>query len=105
MPFHKQTEATYFLIKDVVNELNKDGNFISQKEIIAYENEHFINEWIKPFRADKKDENLIGKFPFKGNDFQNQNMLAIVHPDMVYNKEAGQFLINQSNKFSGRALW
>ena len=89
-----KAENFKFISADI---FNKDGNFISQKEIIAYENEHFINEWIKPFRADKKDENLIGKFPFKGNDFQNQNMLAIVHPDMVYNKEAGQFLINQSN--------
>ncbi len=40
---------------------------------------------------------MIAKFPFKGNDFQNQNMIAIVHPDMIYNKEAGQFLINANN--------
>ena len=76
---------------------NVNGDFFMQKQIIAYDNTHFINEWIKPFRADKKDSNLIGKFPFKGNDFQNQNMIAIVHPLMVYNKEAGQFLINSSN--------
>jgi hypothetical protein len=76
---------------------NRKGDFSMRKEIIAYENEHFINEWIKPFRADKKDPNKIGKFPFKGNDFQNQNMIAIVHPEMLYNKEAGQFLINEKN--------
>jgi hypothetical protein len=76
---------------------NKDGDFMFVKEIIAYDNSHFINEWIKPYRADKKDVSVIGKFPFKGNDFQNQNMIAIVHPTMLYNKEAGQFLINSNN--------
>lgn len=76
---------------------NRTGEFLNQKEIIAYDNSHFINEWVKPFRADKNDNNLIGKFPFKGNDFQNQNMIAIVHQNMMYNKEAGQFLINSNN--------
>lgn len=76
---------------------NENCEFFKQKQIIAYDNTNFINEWIKPFRADKKDINLIGKFPFKGNDFQNQNMISIVHPLMVYNKEAGQFLINSNN--------
>ena len=76
---------------------SKDGAFMFEKEIIAYDNSHFINEWIKPYRANKNDVNLIGKFPFKGNDFQNQNMIAIVHPKMLYNKEAGQFLINSAN--------
>jgi hypothetical protein len=56
-----------------------------------------LNDWIKPFRADKKDKTVIGKFPFKGNDFQNQNMIIVVNPEMDYNVEAGQFLINASN--------
>jgi hypothetical protein len=76
---------------------NKTGDFILQKEITAYDNFEFINEWIKPFRALKNDKNLLGKFPFKGNDFQNQNMIIIVHHNMIYNKAAGQFLINQNN--------
>ncbi|MBA4239809.1 MAG: hypothetical protein C0448_03730 [Sphingobacteriaceae bacterium] len=75
----------------------KDGVFLQKKNIIAYDEKHFINEWIKPYRANKNDSNLIGKFPFKGNDFQNQNMIAIVHQNMIYNKEAGQFLINSNN--------
>lgn len=76
---------------------NKNGDFILQKEIKAYDNSEFINEWIKPFRALKNDKNLLGKFPFKGNDFQNQNMIIIVHQNMIYNKQAGQFLINAYN--------
>jgi len=86
------------VFKEVVADVyNHNGNFIESKHIIAYDDGLFINEWIKPFRAKKDDKQLIGKFPFKGNDFQNQNMIAIVHPEMMYNKEAGQFLINSNN--------
>ena len=87
-------ETFNFIIADVYDE---KGDFLLQKEIIAYDNSNFINEWIKPFRAPKNDNFLIGKFPFKGNDFQNQNMISVVHPNMVYNKQAGQFLINGNN--------
>ncbi|GHT41020.1 hypothetical protein AGMMS49965_10170 [Bacteroidia bacterium] len=71
-------------------------NNIGTKIFSAYENKHYINDWIKPVRG-KTGENIIGKFPFKGNDFQNQSMIAIVHPNMDYNVEAGQFLINVNN--------
>lgn len=57
----------------------------------------YINDWIKPFRANVAKNQLIGKFPLKGNDFQNQNIIQIVHHKMDYNMEAGQFLINQKN--------
>jgi hypothetical protein len=69
------------------------------KTFYTYDNNKYINEWIKPYRADPKKNQLIGKFPFKGNDFQNQNMIQIVHYKMEYNTEAGQFLINQKNVF------
>ena len=75
----------------------KNGDFLFKKNIIAHENEDFINEWIKPHRGKKSDEIILGKFPFKGNDFQNQNMIAIVHNNMIFQKAAGQFLINPKN--------
>ena len=75
----------------------KNGNLLTEKKFKSYIDSHYINDWIKPFRANKNDTNIIGKFPFKGNDFQNQNLIAIVHPNMMYNKEAGQFLINRFN--------
>ena len=90
----KKDESFKEITADIFSRKNE---FIMQKQIIAYDNQHFINEWIKPFRGAKNDLDLIGKFPFKGNDFQNQNMIAIVHQDMMYNKEAGQFLINSKN--------
>jgi len=72
------------------------ANKIGKKTFFSYDNSNYINDWIKPFRGKKEGHN-IGKFPFKGNDFQNQNLIAIVHLDMDYNVEAGQFLININN--------
>jgi hypothetical protein len=84
-------------ITDVVADVyDKNGNYIGTKCFSAYCDSQYINDWIKPLRG-KKNEMLIGKFPFKGNDFQNQNLIAVVHPEMDYNTEAGQFLINPDN--------
>ncbi|MDR1653705.1 MAG: hypothetical protein LBS01_08695, partial [Prevotellaceae bacterium] len=76
---------------------DKDGNFVGTKKIQSFIDGQYINDWIKPFRAKKDDPFLIGKFPFKGNDFLNQNLIAIVNPETAYNVEAGQFLININN--------
>ncbi len=76
---------------------DKHGIFIGKKNYFAYDDSQYINDWVKPHRADPQQNQLIGKFPFKGNDFQNQNMIQIVHHKMNYNTEAGQFLINQKN--------
>ena len=74
-----------------------NGVRMGKKKFYAYSDNRYINDWIKPFRANKKEETAIGKFPFKGNDFQNQNMIVIVNPEMDYNVEAGQFLIDAKN--------
>jgi hypothetical protein len=76
---------------------DKNANFVSVKKFYAYNNDDYINEWVKPFRAAKDDASVIGKFPFKGNDFHNQNIIALVHHNMPYNTAAGQFLINANN--------
>ena len=84
-------------IEKVVSDVyDADANKIGKKTYFSYDNSNYINDWIKPFRGKKNGKN-IGKFPFKGNDFQNQNLIAIVHPNMEYNVEAGQFLINANN--------
>ncbi len=76
---------------------DKTGNNLFDKVFQSYEDSQYINDWVKPYRADPKNNHLIGKFPFKGNDFQNQGMVQIVHYNRDYNTEAGQFLINQKN--------
>lgn len=90
---------------------NQDGIFLKKKGIFSYDKSKYINDWIKIHRANKrrtkknnwevelvKGHNLfLGKMPFKGNDFQNQNLIAIVNIERDYNKEAGQFYISDYN--------
>jgi len=75
----------------------KNKEEIGIKSYVAYNNTQYINDWLKPFRGNKAENGIIGKMPFKGNDFQNQNLIALVHHKMDYNVEAGQFLINRYN--------
>jgi hypothetical protein len=89
-----KTEKFSHTISDVYD---KEGKFSGTKGFSAYVDSQYINDWIKPLRASKNDKSVIGKFPFKGNDFQNQNMIAIVNSEAEYNVEAGQFLINETN--------
>ncbi len=81
----------------IADVFDNDGNYLLKKKFIAYDDNHYINEWIKPFRANKNDKHIVGKFPFMGNDFQQQNIIQINHLNMIYNKAAGQFLINSNN--------
>lgn len=95
MIWDTDTEVNFTKIKTDV--YSKEGKYLRKKTFFAYRNSQYINDWIKPIRADKKDTTVVGKFPFKGNDFQNQNMIQIVHKTMDYNTKAGQFLINKDN--------
>ncbi|TAE71722.1 MAG: hypothetical protein EAZ85_10295 [Bacteroidetes bacterium] len=81
----------------VADVYDKTGIKIGEKNFESQTTNQYLNDWVKPFRADIAQNQLIGKFPFKGNDFQNQNMVQIVHHKMEYNTEAGQFFINQKN--------
>lgn len=76
---------------------NKKGELIGNKTFQAYDDSRYMNDWVKRYRGIKTDKDIIGKFPFKGNDFQNQRIVQIVHNNMEYNKAAGQFLITPRN--------
>lgn len=75
---------------------SKEGEKIGNKNFYSYDNAEYINEWIKPVRG-KRSDFILGKFPFMGNDFQQQSIIQINHEKMVYNKAAGQFLITPQN--------
>ncbi|MDR3129243.1 MAG: hypothetical protein LBU03_03230 [Tannerellaceae bacterium] len=81
----------------VADVYNKKGVFREKKAFFSFPDSRYINDWIKPYRSNQNDKSVIGKFPFKGNDFQNQNIIALVNPEKAYNVEAGQFLINANN--------
>ena len=76
---------------------DKKGGYVGVKNYYAYDNSHYINDWIKPFRSLKINTNNIAKFPFVGNDFQTQPMVKIVNIQVEYIKSAGQFFINSNN--------
>lgn len=84
--------------KEIISDVfDKDGIYIGKKSFCAYDSAQYMNEWIKPYRGEINKCLIIGKFPFKGNDFQNQNIVQIVHEQMIYNQSAGQFLIAPQN--------
>jgi 16S rRNA G966 N2-methylase RsmD len=76
---------------------DKKGGYFGVKNYYAYDNSHYINDWIKPFRSLKNNTSNIAKFPFVGNDFQTQPMVKIVNIQVEYIKSAGQFFINSNN--------
>ena len=81
----------------VADVYDSKGMHLGEKTFQAYDQSHYMNEWAKLYRGSKSDEDIIGKFPFKGNDFQNQNMVQIVQTSMKYNEAAGQFFVNKRN--------
>jgi hypothetical protein len=91
------TAVKIILTKIKTDVYNAKGIYITQKIYNTFDDNHYLNDWIKPYRGDIKTNQLIGKFPFMGNDFQQQNIIQINHHKMIYNKAAGQFLINQKN--------
>jgi hypothetical protein len=54
---------------------DKKGNYIGNKLFVNYNNQKFINDWLKLF-YDKKNEK-IGVLGFVANDFQNQKLVFI----------------------------
>ncbi len=92
-----ETKTKVVIKKLKAQVFDKTANKLVDKNFQSYDQSQYINDWVKPYRADPKNNHLIGKFPFKGNDFQNQGMIQIVHYNRAYNTEAGQFLINQKN--------
>ncbi|MCW4450658.1 hypothetical protein OK344_00345 [Kaistella sp. BT6-1-3] len=60
------------IIADVYN---ANGEFIDQKKIFSYNNEKYINDWLRPTW-----NNIVGEIGFlacNSNDFQNQNGIFI----------------------------
>lgn len=60
------------IIADVYN---KDGIFINEKRIFSYNNDKYLNDWLRPTWNNVTNE--IGFLACNGNDFQNQNGIFI----------------------------
>ena len=59
---------------------NKKKDFIGIKNIYAYDNLKFINDWVKTFR--KTSSNSIATIIGVGSDFQNQRLVRFGEPFM-----------------------
>ena len=54
---------------------NSKGEFVDEKKIFSYNNEKYLNDWLRP--TWNKIKNEIGFLACNGNDFQNQNGIFI----------------------------
>jgi hypothetical protein len=68
----EKNEKFQHIYSDVFDETS---NFIGEKRIFSYNNEKYLNDWIRPTWNKIKDE--IGYLACNSNDFQNQNGIFI----------------------------
>jgi hypothetical protein len=73
----KFKEKFTFIKSDVYD---KKGNFFGYKNIWAYDNVKFINDWVKTFR--KSNAESIATIIGVGSDFQNQRLVRFGKPFM-----------------------
>lgn len=67
-----KTEKFEEIISDVYN---KNGEYIGEKKIFSYNDEKYLNDWLRPTWNYTKNE--IGFLACNSNDFQNQNGIFI----------------------------
>jgi hypothetical protein len=74
---------------------NAEAVFIRTKNVWAYNNISFINDWVKTFRYSKQKSiaTIIGV----GNDFQNQRLVRFGEPHMKVPADNHNWQITQSN--------
>jgi hypothetical protein len=66
--------------KEIFEKINADvfdvnGNLIGTKKIISYNEDKYLNDWLRPTWSNSKDP--IGFLACNGNDFQNQDGIYI----------------------------
>jgi hypothetical protein len=74
---------------------NAEAVFIKTKNVWAYDNVLFINDWVKTFRYSKQKSvaTIIGV----GNDFQNQRLVRFGEPYMKVPADNHNWQITQNN--------
>jgi hypothetical protein len=74
---------------------DKTGNFIGIKNIWAYDNIKFINDWVKTFR--KTEAPSIATIIGVGSDFQNQRLVRFGEPFMKVPASYHNWQVSQQN--------
>ena len=74
---------------------NKDAIFIGTKNIWAYDNVKFINDWVKTFKYSKSES--VGTIIGVGSDFQNQRLVRFGEPYMKVPADNHNWQITKDN--------
>jgi hypothetical protein len=79
----------------LVDVYDKDSTFTGTKNIWAYDNVKFINDWVKTFRNSNSESiaTIIGV----GNDFQNQRLVRFGEPYMKVPADNHNWQITKDN--------
>ena len=74
---------------------DEKGDYFGVKNLWAYDNSKFINDWIRPYRLSKSDSiaTIIGV----GSDFQNQRLVRIERPNMKVPADNHNWQITKDN--------
>ena len=74
---------------------DENGQYLGIKNICSYDNDKFINDWIKQYRQTKSASiaTIIGV----GSDFQNQRLVRIARPNMKVPADNHNWQITQDN--------
>ena len=81
--------------KIVAEAYNEKGSLIGTKDILAYDDVKFINDWVKTFRITSQTSmaTLIGV----GSDFQNQRLVRMGEPNMKVPADNHHWQVTQDN--------
>ncbi len=74
---------------------NENGSLLGDKILLSYDNEKFINDWVKTFR--KTDSPSIATIIGVGSDFQNQRLVRIDRPNMKVPADNHNWQITNDN--------
>jgi hypothetical protein len=90
MIWDTQTEEIF--TRTSANIYDKNGNSIGTKTIYAYNDNLYINDWLKPLRVNQNTK--IGILNYRGNDFQHQSMVFF---ESIGDTSMTQLNVNQDN--------
>ena len=79
----------------IADVFDKNGKNIGRKTFYSYDNENFINDWVKTFR--KSDLDSIATIIGVGSDFQNQRLVRFGKPYMNVPADNHNWQITKAN--------
>jgi hypothetical protein len=97
--FHIWDTSNKVIFKHIIGDLyDKNGKFVTKKSIWSYDGVEKIGGWLNTYKPKiSREEDKIGFLNGGRNDFQNQNLVFIVHHQYPVSDTAGYYWINRQN--------